>query len=88
MKNAMNDMGAAPQLTSAAKANQRSAEVQADARMHSHAGERGREPMGANPAPTKAPLASRSASPPSSNTSGMERAMAAHADKVHPTRRR
>lgn len=38
--------------------------------------------------PTKARLHDRSASPADHNTSGMERAMAAHADKVHPTRKR
>lgn len=39
-------------------------------------------------APTKAPLQSRSASPAHMNTSGLERAMGAHADKVHPVKRR
>lgn len=38
--------------------------------------------------PTKARLQPRSASPDSNNTSGMERAMAAHADKLHPPKRR
>jgi hypothetical protein len=40
------------------------------------------------PAPTKAPLQPRSASPANMNTSGIEAAMGAHADKVHPVKRR
>jgi hypothetical protein len=39
-------------------------------------------------APTKAPLRTQSASPAHLNTSGLERAMGAHADKLHPTKRR
>lgn len=38
--------------------------------------------------PTKARLETRSASPAGNNTSGMERALAAQADKLHPPRRR
>lgn len=44
--------------------------------------------QGANPPPTKGPLASRSASPKQYATSGMEKALGAHADKVHPPKRR
>lgn len=44
--------------------------------------------QGKNPKPTRGPLQTRSASPASTNTSGMETAMAAHADKVHPPKRR
>jgi hypothetical protein len=44
--------------------------------------------QGANPRPTKQPLETRSASPARFNTSGMESAMAALADKTHPPRRR
>jgi hypothetical protein len=40
------------------------------------------------PAPTRAPLQDRRASPNELATSGMERAMAQHADRVHPVRRR
>jgi hypothetical protein len=43
---------------------------------------------GANPAPTRGPLQTRSASPTSSYTSGMESAMGALADKTHPPKRR
>lgn len=46
------------------------------------------EVQGHNPPPTRAPLASRSASPAGYNTSGMERAMGAHADKMHPLGKR
>jgi hypothetical protein len=38
--------------------------------------------------PTRAPLQARSASPPQHNTSGIERAMAAEADRLHPPRKR
>lgn len=38
--------------------------------------------------PTKAPLQTRSASPDRNNTSGMERAMAAEADRLHPPKHR
>lgn len=48
----------------------------------------GETDYGANPAPTRAPLASRSASPGGYATSGMERAMGAHADKEHPVKGR
>lgn len=44
--------------------------------------------QGANPAPTRKPLADRSSAPDGYATSGMERAMHAHADKVHPVKRR
>jgi hypothetical protein len=37
---------------------------------------------------TKAPLQTRSASPNNYNTSGMERAMAAEADRLHPPKLR
>jgi hypothetical protein len=40
------------------------------------------------PAPTKAPLRPRSASPAELNTSGIERAMGQHADRVHPVKHR
>lgn len=46
------------------------------------------EVQGHNPAPTRAPLASRSATPGGYNTSGMEKAMGTHADKVHPIGKR
>lgn len=39
--------------------------------------------QGANPVPTRAPLERREASPSKYNTSGMERAMGALADKTH-----
>ena len=42
---------------------------------------------GANPKPTKA-FAGRSSAPASSNTSGMERAMGALADRMHAPKRR
>lgn len=43
-------------------------------------------PINQRPAPTKAPLAPRYASPANYNTSGIERAMGEHADKVHRRR--
>lgn len=43
---------------------------------------------GVNPAPTKAPLAPRSASPAAYATSGMESALGALADKTHPPKKR
>lgn len=43
--------------------------------------------QGANPKPTRGPLQDRYASPAVNNTSGMEAAMADHADKMHPVRR-
>jgi hypothetical protein len=39
--------------------------------------------QGANPTPTRAPLAPRSASPAEYATSGMERALGQLADKTH-----
>lgn len=39
-------------------------------------------------APTKAPLRTQQGSPASMNTSGIERAMGQHADKLHPVKRR
>lgn len=51
-----------------------------------HREERGSQPNGANPAPTRAPLAARSASPSSGYGSGIESAMGAMADKLHPTK--
>lgn len=53
-----------------------------------HPEERGTQPNGANPAPTKGPLASRSASPAGYNTSGMELAMGQAADRLHRVKRR
>lgn len=44
--------------------------------------------QGANPPPTKGPLAPRSASPAAYNTSGMESSLGALADKMHPPRKR
>ena len=44
--------------------------------------------QGENPIPTKGPLAARSASPAAYATSGIERAMGDHADKVHPVSKR
>ncbi len=41
--------------------------------------------QGSNPVPTRGPIAARSASPAAYATSGIERAMGAHADKMHPT---
>lgn len=41
-------------------------------------------PGGNNPKPTRAPLHDRSASPANYASSGMESAMGAHADKMHP----
>lgn len=78
------DRGGAPQLTGAAKARQRDQEHGYDQSMHSASGEE----QGANPRPTRAPLQSRSASPAAYNTSGMESAMGAAADKLHPVRQR
>lgn len=43
--------------------------------------------QGANPTPTRAPLAPRSASPASYATSGMESALGGLADKLHKPRR-
>jgi hypothetical protein len=43
---------------------------------------------GANPKPTKQPLQTRSASPTRYNTSGMESALGALADKTHPPKLR
>lgn len=43
---------------------------------------------GDNPKPTKGPLQSRPASPNGYATSGMERAMGAQADKMHPPKLR
>ena len=37
--------------------------------------------------PTRAPLRDKQASPAAHNTSGIERAMGAAADKLHPTKR-
>jgi hypothetical protein len=42
--------------------------------------------QGANPPPTRAPLAPRSGSPAEYNTSGMERALGQLADKTHRSR--
>ena len=84
MKNVMADMGIAPALTGPAKAAQQSAESAADNRMHSVSGEE----QGHNPRATRAPLQARSGVPAGSETSGMERAMSEHADKVHPVGRR
>lgn len=53
-----------------------------------HPEERANMPSGANPKPTKAPLASRSASPPDGYGSGIERAMGGLADKEHPRKGR
>lgn len=44
----------------------------------------GADESGYNPKPTGAPLAIGRASPPSPQMSGMERAMGAQADKIHP----
>lgn len=43
--------------------------------------------MGANPRPTRGPLQGRSGSPAGYNTSGMEAALGALADKTHKPRR-
>lgn len=80
MKNYMADQGGAPQLKGGAKAAQRATEHRMDDRMHSVSG----EPQGVNPRPTRGPLQDRRATPAGSETSGIERAMGAHADKVHP----
>lgn len=53
-----------------------------------HPEERANMPSGDNTKPTRAPLQDRRASPASGNTSGLERAMGAAADKLHPTKRR
>lgn len=53
-----------------------------------HPEEIAQQPNGDNPRPTKAPLASRSASPAGYATSGMEAAMGKHADKLHPVGKR
>lgn len=44
--------------------------------------------QGKNPAPTRAPLQDRSSAPDKYTTSGMERALHAHANKVHPVKPR
>lgn len=44
--------------------------------------------QGYNPKPTRGALADRSASPGGYNTSGIERAMGAAADKLHPVGKR
>lgn len=44
--------------------------------------------QGANPQPTKAPFETRHSSPREYATSGMEKALGQHADKVHPQKRR
>lgn len=44
--------------------------------------------QGANPRPTNARLQDRSSAPDKYATSGMERAMHAHANRVHSTKRR
>lgn len=53
-----------------------------------HAEDRiGNQQSGANPKPTKA-FAGRTSTPSSANTSGIERAMGAQADRLHKPRRR
>jgi len=44
--------------------------------------------QGTNPTPTRSPLQTRSASPAQYATSGMEKALGEHADKLHPPRKR
>ena len=71
------DQGGAPNLTGPAKATQRSQEHDRDEQMHG---------QGVNPRPTRAPLQARPASPGQYASSGMEQAMGALADKLHPTK--
>ena len=73
------DRGGAPQLLGSAKTKQRGQEHGYDQTMHSASGEE----QGANPVPSRGPLQSRSASPAAYNTSGMETALGALADREH-----
>lgn len=92
-KNALSDKGGAPSLTGVAKAAQRSKESGYDRTMHSTKPTPGPVQQDGNqnmmpPKATNAKPQTRSASPDAYNTSGMERAMAAHADQVHPIKRK
>lgn len=75
MKNYMAD--AAPGTT---KPGPSAAVLPRDPGMRSVSGDE----QGTNAPPTRAAPASRSASPDAYTTSGLERAMSAHADRVHP----
>lgn len=83
-----NILGSAPFPNAVSPVVQGPAKNTAPSSQAQHYEERATMPSGANPAPTKGPLQSRSASPPNTNTSGMERAMGAHADKLHPVGKR
>lgn len=48
---------------------------------------RDQQAQGFNPRPTNAPLKTQTATPAEYNTSGIERALGAHADRVHRVRK-
>lgn len=84
------DKPAPPSVKGSAKDRERRAESARDAMMHGQPPQQIDGLPGINPGmkPTKGGIQGRSASPANYNTSGMESALGAMADKLHPPKRR